>query len=655
MCGIAGYWDRSHQFSPAESQGIVTAMTDTLIQRGPDSSGIWLDESAGIALGHRRLAILDLSPEGAQPMLSPDRRYAIVFNGEIYNFAELRSTLSESGYQFRGHSDTEVMLAAFTEWGLTAAVQKFIGMFAFALWDTQERVLHLCRDRAGEKPLYYGWVGNTLLFGSELKALIAHPQWQGQIDRDALTLFVRYGYIPAPHSIYQGISKLTPGTTIGFGAEQTQLATPVAYWDLQTVVAKGLREPFTGTDAEGIDRLDKLLRDTIKEQMVADVPLGAFLSGGIDSSTVVALMQAQSSRPIKTFSIGFAEQKYNEAEYAKAVAQHLGTEHTELYVRATDALDVIPMLPHLYDEPFADSSQIPTFLLSKMTREHVTVSLSGDAGDELFGGYSRYFLSIDIWQKIGWIPVGMREFYAKLLVSLPPERWDSIVDRVGKILPRLQNVQAGRKIHKIAGVLGSKQPLEIYRKIVSIWKNPAEIVLKGIENPTIVTHPPEWLDKLDLAEQMMYLDTMSYLPDDILVKVDRAAMAVSLESRVPFLDRRIIEFAWQLPLSMKLRNNQGKWLLRQVLDRYVPSELIDRPKMGFGVPIDLWLRHELRDWAESLLDEQRLEREGFFNVRAVRQQWQEHLSEAFDRSYSLWNILMFQAWLEHHHPYFSKN
>jgi asparagine synthase (glutamine-hydrolysing) len=648
MCGIAGYWDRSNQTSPEVSQAIVTAMTDTLFQRGPDSSGVWLDPAAGVALGHRRLAILDLSPEGAQPMLSADGRYLIVFNGEIYNFEGLRSTLIELGYHFRGHSDTEVMLAAITEWGLTAAVQKFIGMFAFALWDTQARVLHLCRDRAGEKPLYYGWVGNTLLFGSELKALVAHPDWQGQIDRSALTLFVRYGYIPAPHSIYQGISKLTPGTILSFEGEQVQTAAPIPYWDLQTVVEKGIREPFQGSDREAISQLDKLLREIIQAQMVADVPLGAFLSGGIDSSTIVALMQAQSSRPIKTFSIGFTEQQYNEAEYAKAVAAHLGTEHTELYVTPTDALNVIPKLPQLYDEPFADSSQIPTFLLSEMTRQHVTVSLSGDAGDELFGGYSRYFLGSDIWQKISWIPVSIRQFYAKLLVSVSPKRWDLIVDKIGSVVPQLDKVQAGRKIHKIAGALGSKQPLEMYRELLSSWKHPAELVLNSTEPETIVTHPPEWLDRLDFAEQMMYLDAMSYLPDDILVKVDRAAMAVSLESRVPFLDRRVIEFAWQLPLSMKLRDDRGKWLLRQVLDQYVPSSLIDRPKMGFGVPLDGWLRLELRDWAESLLDAQRLEREGFFNVRAVRQQWTEHQSGEFDRSASLWNILMFQAWLESH-------
>ena len=649
MCGIAGYWDLSNQLSQTQSQGIVTAMTDAIVKRGPDSSGVWLDGSAGVALGHRRLAILDLSPGGAQPMLSADSRYAIVFNGEIYNFGVLRARLLDRGYQFRGHSDTEVMLAAISEWGLTGALQEFIGMFAFALWDTQTQQLHLCRDRLGEKPLYYGWVGDTLLFGSELKALLAHPQWDGKIDRSALTLFVRYGYVPAPYSIYQGIKKLTPGTSISFGVEQPQTATPVAYWDLHTAVQTGIKQPFTGTDGEAIEHLDRLLRETIAEQMIADVPLGAFLSGGIDSSTIVALMQAQSSRPIKTFSIGFTEAQYNEAEYAKAVAAHLGTEHTELYVTAKDALEVIPQLPHLYDEPFADSSQIPTYLLSKMTREHVTVSLSGDAGDELFGGYSRYFVGIDVWDKISWIPLEMRKVYAKLLVSVKPETWDGIVQNVSKFVPRVDNIQAGRKIHKVAGVLKSEQPLELYRELVSTWKNPGEIVLNTTEPETIVTHPPDWLKRdLEFPHQMMYLDSMSYLPDDILVKVDRAAMAVSLESRVPFLDRRVIEFAWQLPLSMKLRNKQGKWLLRQVLDKYVPSHLIDRPKMGFGVPIDSWLRHELRDWAESLLDEQRLEREGFFNVAAVREQWAEHLSGKFNRCYSLWNILMFQAWLEDH-------
>lgn len=646
MCGIAGYWHRSPQFSQAQSHGIVTAMTDALVQRGPDSSGIWIDPDAGIALGHRRLAILDLSPEGAQPMLSPQGRYAVVFNGEIYNFGVLRSELSQLGYQFRGHSDTEVMLAAITEWGVAAAVGRFIGMFAFALWDVQERVLHLCRDRLGEKPLYYGWIGETLLFGSELKALIAHPQWQGEIDRNALALFVRNGYIPAPHSIYQGISKLPPGTIVSFPASQPQTATPVAYWDLETAVADGASEPFLGSDAEGIAQLDRLLRETIHEQMVADVPLGAFLSGGIDSSTVVALMQTQSTRPIKTFSIGFAEQKYNEAEYAKAVAAHLGTEHTELYVTSKDALAVIPLLPTLYDEPFADSSQIPTYLLSKLTRQHVTVSLSGDAGDELFGGYSRYFTGQAIWQKIGWIPAGMRQFYANLLLSVSPDRWEAIVGQISRVVPKLRQPQQGDRLHLLGNFLKSKQPLDLYAQMMSNWTEPERIVLNSTEPDTVFNHPPDWLERLDFTHQMMYVDAMTYLPDDVLVKVDRAAMGVSLESRVPFLDRRVVEFAWKLPLGMKIRDGQGKWLLRQVLYQYVPRELIDRPKMGFGVPIDLWLRDELRDWAEALLDEDRLNREGFFNVKAVRQQWQEHLSGEFDRCYSLWHILMFQTWLE---------
>jgi asparagine synthase (glutamine-hydrolysing) len=646
MCGIAGYWHPVSPFSQEQSYGIVTAMTDALVQRGPDSSGVWLDPDLGIALGHRRLAILDLSPEGTQPMRSQHERYVMVFNGEIYNFGELRSTLSQLGHQFRGHSDTEVMLAAFTEWGVTAAVSRLIGMFAFAVWDTQERVLHLGRDRVGEKPLYYGWVGDTLLFGSELKALLAHPNWQGEIDRNALALFVRHGYIPAPHSIYQGINKLPPGTILSLPASQPQAARPVAYWDFQVVVTEGLSQPFHGSDAEAITDLDKLLRSTINEQMIADVPLGAFLSGGVDSSTVVALMQAQSTRPIKTFSIGFTEPKYNEAEYAKAVATHLGTDHTELYVTPKEAIAVIPQIPTLYDEPFADSSQIPTYLVSKLAREHVTVSLSGDAGDELFCGYSRYFTAQGIWDKIGWIPLGMRQVYAKLLLSVSVDRWDEIIAQIGKAVPRLRQPQQGVRMHLLGNCLKHKQPLDLYAQMMSFSPDPASIVLNSNEPETILTHPPAWLKELDFTSQMMYVDSISYLPDDVLAKVDRAAMGVSLESRVPFLDRRVVEFAWKLPMSMKIRDGKGKWLLRQVLYQYVPRELIDRPKMGFGVPIDLWLRDELRDWAEALLAPDRLEREGFFDVRAVRQQWAEHLSGKFDRCYSLWNILMFQAWLD---------
>jgi asparagine synthase (glutamine-hydrolysing) len=650
MCGIAGYWHLDLGVDRAQSQGIVTAMTDTLVRRGPDSQGTWIDPAVGIGLGHRRLAILDLSPMGAQPMISHDGRYAIVFNGEIYNFGGLRSELEKSGHQFGGHSDTEVMLAGMVEWGVAAAVKRFVGMFAFALWDIQERVLHLGRDRMGEKPLYYGWVGNTLLFGSELKALVAHPQWLGKIDRNALTLFIRHGYIPAPHSIYQGIQKLTPGTIISFATEQAKTAQPIPYWDLQTVVKEGIDNPFTGSDTEAIDRLDTLLRQTIRSQMVADVPLGAFLSGGIDSSTVVALMQAQSTRPIATFSIGFEEQQYNEAEYAASVAQHLGTAHTELYVKAEDAVAAIPKLPDLYDEPFADSSQIPTFLLSELTRQHVTVSLSGDAGDELFGGYSRYFTGVDIWQKIDRIPTQIRRIGVGMMRLLPPDKWNTLVGNIGRVLPPLRQIKPGEKIQKIGNLLNSKQPLELYAQLVSLCQNPEQIVLNSTEPETIIDRPPLWLDlNLDFASQMMYLDSMTYLPDDILVKVDRAAMGVSLESRVPFLDPQIIEFAWQLPQSMKFRARQGKWLLRQVLYKYVPQQLIDRPKMGFGVPIDLWLRNELRDWAEALLDESRLKREGFFNPQVVRQQWAEHLSGEFDRCYLLWNILMFQAWLEHHH------
>lgn len=506
MCGMAGYWHRSSQYSQEQSQGILTAMTDSLVLRGPDSHGIWIDLATGIGLGHRRLAILDRSPEGAQPMLSKSGRYAMVFNGEIYNFEVLRSALDRLGHQFRGHSDTEVMLAAFTEWGVTIAVQKFIGMFAFALWDRQECVLHLCRDRLGEKPLYYGWMGDTLLFGSELKALIAHPQWRGQIDRDALMLFVRHGYIPAPHSIYQRIGKLSPGTILSLPATQPQSSVPMSYWDLQTVVETGLREPFQGSDADGIADLDRLLQATIKEQMVADVPIGAFLSGGIDSSTIVALMQAQSMHPIKTFSIGFTEQQYNEADYAKAVAKHLGTEHTELYVTPKDAIGIIPKLPSLYDEPFADSSQIPTYLLSKLTRSQVTVSLSGDGGDELFCGYSRYFFATDIWQKLDGFPAEMQHPLAQSLLSITPAKWDSMI----KLMMKLQSKNNAASILFAAKGQESQQSANFYSQIMSIWKNPGQIVLDSIEPETILNNPPDWIDKLDVADRMMYLDAMTY-------------------------------------------------------------------------------------------------------------------------------------------------
>lgn len=657
---MAGFVQVSFQ-GVNDPAGQVSRMTDAIAHRGPDDSGAWVDEEAGVALGHRRLSILDLSPQGHQPMTSHGGRYVMVFNGEIYNHQALRKELSplsqhpsgkdEGAGSWRGHSDTEVMLAAFERWGVEEALPRFNGMFAFALWDTHERVLHLARDRFGEKPLYYGWMGDTFLFGSELKAMKAHPAWCGEIDRGALALYMRHTYIPAPYSIYCGIRKLLPAhvLSLSFSAGNRQTPPSRAYWSAKAIAEAGVRHPFTGSDEEAVESLDGLLRDAVSLRMEADVPLGAFLSGGIDSSAVVALMQAQSARPVKTFTIGFHEEGYNEAKHAKVVARHLGTEHTELYVTATEAMAVIPQLPEIYDEPFSDSSQIPTYLVSKMTRQHVTVALSGDAGDELFGGYNRYFWGRDIWRKIGWMPQSARVAMARSLTALSPQNWDNVYTGMKPILPRrLQANLPGDKLHKLAGVLACASPEVMYKGLVSFW-NPESVVLGASEPATALSDNAQWADIPDFTQRMMFLDLVSYLPDDILAKVDRASMAVSLEARVPMLDHRVAEFAWTLPLNMKIRGGQGKWPLRQVLYKYVPRELIERPKMGFGVPIDVWLRGPLREWAENLLGETRLKDEGFFNHCAIREKWREHLSGSRNWAAQLWTVLMFQAWLEHQH------
>jgi asparagine synthase (glutamine-hydrolysing) len=645
MCGITGFFTTEKQISSQELGNIVENMCQSLIHRGPDDGGIWVDEEVGIALGHRRLSIVDLSPEGHQPMISANGRYIIVFNGEVYNFPQLRKQLESLGYNFRGHSDTEVMLASFCEWGVIEATKRFNGMFTFALWDKAERILHLGRDRLGEKPLYYGWCGHTFIFASELKAFKVHPDFQPEINRDALALFLRFSYIPAPYSIYQGIYKLPPATLLTWNGQTIQ-PQPVPYWSAKTIAESGVAYPFTGSEHEAIVHLESLLKDAVGMRMLADVPLGAFLSGGIDSSTVVALMQSQSQQPVKTFSIGFQEQNYNEAEYAKAVAQHLGTDHTELYVTANEAIAVIPKLPSLYDEPFSDSSQIPTFLVSQLARNHVTVSLSGDGGDELFSGYNRYFVGRSIWQKIGWMPKAVRHFTAKALTSVSPQNWNRGFAAVDTMLPtKLKVAVSGDKLHKLASILTLPHPDIMYAGLVSHWREPEEVVIDSSELSTVLSDRNSWASLPDFTERMMYLDLISYLPDDILVKVDRASMGVSLEGRIPFLDHRVVEFAWQIPLCMKIRSNQGKWLLRQVLYKYVPKELIERPKMGFGIPIDSWLRGPLREWAEDLLDESRLQREGYFNPLPIRQKWDEHQSGKFNWQYYLWDVLMFQAWL----------
>lgn len=664
MCGFTGFLDRTARELPEALEETVRRMNQTLLHRGPDDQGTWTDASQGIALAHRRLSILDLSPEGHQPMMSRSSRYVIAFNGEIYNHLELRATLDTEGTSalvhpladeaarapvhgaWRGRSDTETLLAAIDAWGIGETLKRSVGMFAFALWDRHDHLLYLARDRLGEKPLYYGWQGDYLLFGSELKALRLHPAFQGQLDRGAMTLQMRHGYVPTPYSIYQGIHKLPPGTFVALGSHRPQ-AQPVTYWSALDTALKGQMQPFQGSDQEAVNALDSMLRNAVSGQMVADVPLGAFLSGGIDSSTIVALMQAQSAQPVKTFTIGFNEAQYNEATHAKAVATHLGTDHTELYVTPEEAMAVIPDLPALYDEPFADSSQIPTFLVAKLARQNVTVSLSGDGGDELFGGYNRYFWTTQFWRKMRRVPKGLRSSIAGLLTVIPPHLWDGLFRTFGFALPAaLRYASPGDKLHKLSSFLGASNPEAIYLDLVSLWKDPRRLSLGTPEPATLLNDPHQWPELREFEHRMMYLDTVSYLPDDILTKVDRAAMGVSLETRVPLLDHRVVELAWQLPLAMKIRDGQGKWALRQVLNRYVPEALTERPKMGFGVPLDQWLRGPLKPWAEALIDRQRLKSEGFLNPNLVRDRWNQHQSGRHNWSSLLWNVLMFEAWLD---------
>jgi asparagine synthase (glutamine-hydrolysing) len=646
MCGIVGFWGPSGT-GTAHLEVLAESMARQLAHRGPDDQAEWADERAGLGLGFRRLAIVDLSPNGRQPMHSASGRFVVAFNGEVYNFADLRRELEASGGRFRGGSDTEVILAAVEAWGLERAVERFVGMFAIALWDRAERCLHLVRDRLGIKPLYYGWMGESFLFGSELKALAAHPDFRAEVDRDALALLMRHSYVPTPFSIYRGIRKLPPGTILTLRTAADEGGVPIPFWSAREVAESGAADPFAEGEVAAVDRLDALLREAVRLRMIADVPLGAFLSGGIDSSTVVALMQAQSDRPVKTFTIGFHEAEYNEAAHAAAVARHLGTEHTELYVTPDEARATIPQLPAIYDEPFSDPSQIPTYLVSALARRQVTVSLSGDGGDELFGGYNRYSWGAAIWRRIGRVPAPLRAIAARGLTAVSPVGWDRGLRHLGPLLPTsLRQRTPGDKLHKVAEVLAVGSPEELYRGLISHWKAPERLVRGACEPATAITDRARWAALPSFTQRMMYLDLITYLPDDILTKVDRASMAVSLEARVPLLDHRVVEFAARVPLGMKIRGGQGKWLLRQVLYRYVPESLIERPKMGFGVPIDTWLRGPLREWAEGLLDERRLREEGFFDPEPIRRAWAEHLSGARNWQYLLWDVLQFQAWLE---------
>jgi asparagine synthase (glutamine-hydrolysing) len=647
MCGITGYWSlKQPDFRIAER------MASRIESRGPDDAGVWVANDAGLALAHRRLSILDLSPAGHQPMHSICGRYTLIYNGEIYNHLDLRAELENEGggFDWRGHSDTETLLACFSAWGVERTLQAAVGMFAIALWNKKDSTLTLARDRMGEKPLYWGWCDDVLLFGSELKALKAHPAFNAEIDRNALTLLLRHCYIPAPYSIYQGIQKLLPGHWVSVSLEGSvaiaKSAEPVAYWLMNNAVEQGLANPFSGDAEAAVDALETQLTASIGEQMLADVPLGAFLSGGIDSSTVVALMQSQSPRPVRTFTIGFNQSEYDEATHAKAVANHLGTDHTELYVRPEDALAIIPKLPSMYCEPFSDSSQIPTFLVSQMAKQHVTVALSGDGGDELFGGYNRYMVARKVWGPVQRLPAFTRHAAAGLLRALPPATWDKLFDWARPVLPkRFQLSIPGEKARKLADVLTLSDGHAFYRQLTSHWTDPASVVIGATEPQTLLTDATAWPKTDSLEHAMMAMDAQTYMADDILTKVDRAAMAASLETRVPMLDHRVVELAWRMPLDFKIRDGQSKWLLRQVLYRHVPKDLIERPKKGFGIPLDIWLRGPLHDWAEALLDEQRLRLEGYFHPESIRKMWSEHLSGKKNWQYHLWNILMFQAWL----------
>ncbi len=654
MCGLTGFISPADICSDA-LEGVVTSMANTIRHRGPDDGGAWVDEVAGVALGHRRLSILDLSVAGHQPMPSADGRYMIAFNGEIYNHLELRRLLKTTpavgsisptdtaDTAWKGHSDTETLLACFASWGVDKTLEKLVGMFAIALWDRETRTLTLARDRMGEKPLYYGWQGDTFLFGSELKALKAHPAFRAGVDRGALALLLRHNYVPAPYSIYEGILKLPAGTFMQLRAGQPAAA-PVTYWSLAETAESGTAKPFKGSDEEALITLERHLRESIRGQMVSDVPLGALLSGGIDSSLIAAIMQANSENQVRTFTIGFDEQDYDEATHAAAVAKHLGTNHTELRLNANDAMALVPQMPAMYDEPFADSSQLPTHLVMKLARQHVTVALSGDAGDELFGGYNRYLFAPKVWRSVGWIPLPLRNALATGLAALPVA---SINRFVGPLSRRVSVALPGDKAHKLGHRLRDVRGMDdLYASLVSEWPHSKDMVIGGRTPSNLLDDRGRWPRLADPVSRMMALDGLTYLPDDILVKVDRAAMAVSLETRAPFLDRDVVEFAWSLPMHMKIRGGQGKWLLRQLLDRHVPRSLMERPKMGFGIPLDAWLRGPLRDWAENLLAEDRLRREGYFNPVPIRTAWKSHLSGQASYGYRLWSVLMFQAWLE---------
>ena len=648
MCGINGFYSKSS----STFNNVIVKMNLAISHRGPDSNGTWTDKNSGIVLGHQRLSIIDLSVAGNQPMQSNSGRFILTYNGEVYNHLEIRQELEKnnSEIKWRGNSDTETLLEAIDFWGVEVTLKKTVGMFAFGVWDKKNRSLTLVKDRMGEKPLYFGWQGEgdnkVFLFGSELKGLKVHPEFNGEINRDSIALQLRHNCIPAPYSIYKNIYKLLPGHYLQLNENDLKkglLSSQKPYWSVTECAIDGNNNQLKLSESNIQKNLKIHLKSTIKQQMISDVPLGAFLSGGIDSSTIVALMQSQSNYPIKTFTIGFNESDYSEAQYAKKIAKHLGTDHTELYVPPKKAMEVIPKLPMMYDEPFSDSSQIPTFLVSQLAKQQVKVALSGDGGDELFCGYNRYLMSKKFWNTFRLMPLNLRKYIAYGIQSISPKN----LSRISKFMPGLNQYSTfGDKMHKGANVLKAKSLYNLYYMLCSHWQNPTDVVINSKEPGTLLTEFKAELTGLNSQQQMMARDLTTYLPDDILVKVDRAAMASSLETRVPFLDHKLIEYVWKIPHSLKFRNGQGKWILRQILNQYIPENLTKRSKMGFGIPIDTWLRGPLRDWAENLLNEKRLKEEGFFNPKLIRDKWEDHLSDKRNWQSDLWDILMFQAWID---------
>ena len=651
MCGFTGFIQNDRINGGRNIETILNEMNGSISHRGPDDEGVWIDNESGVALAHRRLSIIDLSTHGSQPMLSNSNRFVIVYNGEVYNYLDIKKELTQVGIKcnWKGSSDTEVILAAIEYWGLEESLKRFVGMFSFALWDRKYKTLSLARDRVGEKPLYFGWQKETFLFGSELKALRAHPNFLNDINRDSISLLLRHNCIPSPYSIYNEIYKLEPGKFISLNRKDAltkKIPEQKVYWELDGFLNKKTINSFTGSRSEAIDSLESLLTNSVKGQLQSDVPLGAFLSGGVDSSLVVAIAQKVSKTPIKTFTIGSDDKNYNEAHHAKRISKFLGTNHTELYLSPNEIIDVIPMLPNIYDEPFSDSSQLPTFLISKLAKEKVSVALSGDGGDEIFGGYNRYIWVSKIWEKTRKVPLPIRKLISKMILAIPYSKLNYSYNLINQFLKNNKiPIDFGDRLHKLSEVLPMDSAQDIYFNLCSHWKNPTDIIINCNEPKTKFSDFNNKNNELDIVNYMMNLDLITYLPDDILVKIDRASMANSLEVRVPLLDHRIINFGRSLPLNYKIYNNQNKWILRKILYKYVPKELMTQRKMGFSIPIGKWLRGPLRDWADSLFDKQKIDQDGYFDGELIKRKWSQHLSGKYNFQYQLWDVLMFQAWL----------